>query len=308
MQFSYSKKCALLVSTSDNYSTTWYPYFELVKHYWKNHPLKIYLNTETKEFCDEELSIINIVGGKQKTWSKRLYDSLVQIDEEYVFFSLEDFFLLGAVKDEILEKALNWMEASQNIAVCRFIPSNSEKLVYDERYEPFRIATSDITYRLETQFALWRKKDLMSFIDVRENPWEFESIGSKRIIGTEKKFLWCYSEKAEDLTISAFPYHTGPINGYGVAWGRWLFNNKKWFKENGIKGVKFGKLGVLSKRLVDLRYKYLYRVGKKPARGFAKLIQKIYKLIDKIEKGLAQIRINGFKKGIKNISRKRGEK
>ena len=66
-------------------------------------------------------------------------------------------------------------------------------MVYDERYEPFRIATSDITYRLETQFALWRKKDLMSFIDVRENPWEFESIGSKRIIGTEKKFLWCYN-------------------------------------------------------------------------------------------------------------------
>lgn len=307
MQYNYTNKCALLVSTSNDYSTTWYPYFELIKRYWKNRPLKVYLNTETKEYHDDEFEVINIVNGKEKTWSERLFYSLEKIDEEYVFFSLEDFFLLGEVKDDIIEKCLSWMEENEQIAVCRFIPSNYDNLVYNEKYEPFRIATNKTPYRLETQFALWRKKDLMSFIDLRENPWQFETNGTKRIFETEKIFLWCYSKISEDICVSAFPYHITQIEGYGVAWGRWLFNNKKWFKDNGIKGVKFSKLGVLSKKSVQLRYKYLFRTGKEPARGVAKLVQKSYKLIDRIQKGLAQIRINGLKEGLKNISKKRGK-
>ena len=224
-----------------------------------------------------------------------------------LFRSLEDFFLLGDIKDDVLEQCYNWMEENKNIAVCRIMPSNYDALLYNEKYEPFRFATKEVPYRLDTQFALWRKKDLMSFIDLSENPWQFETNGTKRIIESEKQILWFYAKEREDLETSAFPYHINQIKGYGVAWGRWLFNNKKWFRANGIKGVKYHKLGVLSKTSVNLRYKYLYRVGKPPASGFSKLVQKTYKLIDKIEKGFAQIKINGLKKGLKNISKKRGK-
>ena len=50
----YVNKCALVMSTSDGYQTAWYPYFELIKKYWKNHPKNIYLNTETKVYVDNE--------------------------------------------------------------------------------------------------------------------------------------------------------------------------------------------------------------------------------------------------------------
>ena len=56
----YVNKCALVMSTSDGYQTAWYPYFELIKKYWKNHPKNIYLNTETKVYVDNELEIKNI--------------------------------------------------------------------------------------------------------------------------------------------------------------------------------------------------------------------------------------------------------
>lgn len=308
-QFNYTDKCALVVSTSDDYETTWYPYFELIKIYWKNHPKKIYLNTETKQYFDEELAIKNVICTDKKcSWSYRLYNCLAQVEEEYIFFSLEDFFLLGEVRDEVIERCLEWMEENQAISVCRLMPSNSNKLKAIEKYGDFRLAGDDISYRLDTQFALWRKKDLMSFINLDEDPWQFETEGTKRIIGTEKLFLWCYSSVAENVLISAYPYHIYQLNGYGVAWGRWLWNNKIWFKSNNIKGVKYHKLGVLSQWSVKFRWNYLYRAGKPPAKGFARLFQSFYKTIDMIEKAMAQIRINGIKKGIKRMINKRRNK
>ena len=307
--FEYTNKCALLVSTSDDYESTWYPYFELIKKYWKNHPVKIFLNSETKSYFDEELNIKNILSKDENTtWSQRLYYSLEQIEEEYVFFSLEDFFLLGDVKDEIIEQCLKWMEENKSIAVCRLMPSNDEKLISTKDYNNFRIAGDDVPFRLDTQFALWRKKDLMSFIDLTETPWQFESNGTERIKGIDKIFLWCYSPIAEDISMSAFPYHIFQLNGYGVAWGRWLWKNKKWFKINNIKKVNYSKLGCLSQCSVKLRFKYLYRAGKKPAKGLARIVQWTYKQIDKIEKSFAQLRINGLKKGIKRIKEKRRKK
>ena len=124
------------------------------------------------------------------------------------------------------------------------------------------------------------------------------------MINSEKIFLWCYSEKNEDEALSAYPYHIYQLNGHGIAWGRWLWNTKKWLKVNGIKGVNYHKLGVLPKWAVHLRWKYLYRVEKEPAKGFARLVQWIYRQIDRVEKALAQLRVNGFKEGIKKIKKK----
>lgn len=305
-EFDYKKKCALVVSTCDDYETSWYPYFELIKKYWENHPLNIYLNTETKKYTDEQLNVINVIcENKNCTWSERLYNCLLQVEEEYIFFSLEDFFLLGSVKDDAIERCLKWMEEDMEIAVCRLMPSNLDKLIKTEKYNEFRVAGDDIPFRLDTQFALWRKKDLLSFIDLRENPWQFESEGTKRIIGTKKIFLWCYSSVAEDNSISAYPYHIDQHNGYGIAWGKWLWNDKKWFKLNKIKGVKYRKLGVLPKWAANLRFKYLYYNDKIYTSTFRKFIRWIYRRIIKIEKAFAQIRIKGIRKGLKSIKDKR---
>lgn len=304
MEYTYTHRCSLLVSSSDNYGTTWYPYFELVKRYWRNHPQKIYLNTETIGYKDSELNIISICGGHKATWSERLYHCLEQIPTEYVIFSLEDAFLLGNVNDEAIERCLQWMDDDKQIVECRLKESDNPKLQKSQKYGNFRIAGDDIGFRLDTQVAIWRRKDLMSFIDLREDPWQFEGLGTERIKGTDKVFLWYYVEKAEERDSMIYPYHILQTCGYGVAWGRWLWNNKKWFKENNIHGVRYNVLGSLPQWSVKLRYRFLYRTGRGEPHGIEKIVWKIYRSVDRFEKGLTQIRIRGLKNGLLEIRKK----
>lgn len=301
MQYEYPLKCSLLVSTSDNYQCAWYPYFELIKIYWKNHPKSIFLNCETKGYIDESLNIQIIYGGREKTWSERLYNCLKQIRTDYIIFSLEDFFLTGQVDDDAIEQCVKWMDENKEIAECRLKSSNLKCLQIKDAYGRFRIANSDTPYRLDTQVAIWRKKDLLGFLNKKEDPWHFETDGTQRIKDSKKIFLWLYADDEEDETKMIFPYHINQRCGYGIAWGRWLWNNKKLFEKNKIMNVDYKSIGVLSEKAVKRRFKYLYRAGRRPVGGIEKYIQKVYRIIDRIEKGMILIRLYGGKEGVKRI-------
>ena len=294
----FQKDVVLVVSSCDKYEDAWYPYFELVKKFWPEHPTKIFLVTETKDYSHQDLDITVCKFGKNVTWSERLYKTLEEIETKYIIFSLEDFFLLDYVKQDKIEKCIEWMEADSDIAECRLHSCEHQSLVESEEYAPFRIAGSDTPFRLDTQVALWNREALMSFIDLSESPWQFESDGTKRIKNTNKKFLWLYSEEPYNLEDKIFPYRIYQWFGYGIAWGHWLWENKKWFKENGIKGVKYHRLGVISKRTADLRFKHLYLYNRNPNK-WEKIIAPFWKKIIQLRKIRANIMVCGIKEGLK---------
>lgn len=293
----FQKDISLVVSSCDKYEDAWYPYFELIKKFWPEHPEKIYLISENKSYSTEGLNIESCNFGDDCTWSERFYKTLEKIESKYVVFSLEDFFLLDYVKQEMIEKCVRWMEEDSSIAECRLHGSEYEGLVESEKYAPFRFAGDDTPYRLDTQVALWNREALMSFIDRTENPWQFEGTGTKRIIGTDKKFLWLYNPQPEDISNDVFPYRIYQWFGYGIAWGHWLWNNKKWFKKNGINKVKYHRLGVLTHRAAQRRMNHLYLYNRGP-KNWERLIAPIWRFGIKLRKVKANITIFGLKKGL----------
>lgn len=296
---------ALVVSSCDKYEDAWYPYFELIKKYWPGHPDKIYLITETKSYSCEGLDIVTVNSDKEVTWSERLYRCLENIDEEFIIFSLEDFFLLDYVKEDKLEKCYQYMKENSDIAVCRLQTSDNENLKKSNKYEEFYIADNTIGFRLETQVALWNRKTLMSFIDLSEDPWQFEGTGTKRIYDTDKVFLWLYSRDPEDLNAKIFPYIIIQECGYGIAWGKWLWKNKKWFEANKIHNVNYKRLGILSERDAKRRIAHLYNHKKSP---FDKFVYPIWRRVIQMQKVGQNIRIFGIKEGIKNSIKQYKEK
>lgn len=297
-EFSYLQDCSFLLNSSDKYSSAWYPFFELVKKFWKERPENFYLNTETKSYACEGLNIITVNCDENISWSERLYRCLEKIPTKYIIFSLEDFFLLGTVKNDRIQKAYEHMEQNPNIAVCRMLASNNEKLIKSDEYEDFYIAGNDVLMRLDTQIALWNRETLMSFLDFSEDPWQFEGNGSERVKDTEKLFLYYYQEDICDVENMIFPYMIRQDLGYGIAWSRWLWKNKLWFEKNGIFNVDYKSLGVLSERSVKRRFKYLYNQTPK---GIYRLIKKVYRFIDRVERGIQFLRIFGIKNGIKRM-------
>jgi hypothetical protein len=293
-------QCSLVVSSCDKYETAWYPYFELIKKYWRDRPKNIYLITETKTYSHEGLEILCINSGSKCTWSERLYQCLSLIKTKYIIFSLEDFFLLGEVNSSRLEKCFEWMEDNPNIAVCRLAASNDKRLKPTEKYDDFYIASNDIGHRLDTQFAIWNREVLISFLDLSESPWEFEGNGSRRIKDTSKIFLWHYVEDEHDIRSMIIPYLNQLVDGYNIHWGKWFWNNKEWFEKNGIHNVNYKKLGTLSEKNMKRRLKYLY--NRNPDR-LGRVIKMIYQLIDIIERLSQNIRVFGWKAGLKENDR-----
>ena len=290
------ENCSLVVSSCDKYASVWPAYFGLLKKYWPGHPKDIYLCTETKNFKCDGLQITVVNPGISCTWSERLYQCLKQVHTKYIIFSLEDFFLLDTVKEGRIKQCMTWMEEDDSIAVCRLYPSSLDKLKDKWKDSDFRIAKNDILFRLDTQAALWNRETLISFLDLKENPWQFEEIGSKRVSSSDKKFLWFYHETEDDIKTMIFPYINDPNKGYNVHWGRWLWKNKKFLEENDIFGIDYHQLGCLSERSVKRRYKYLY--NQNPA-GIFKLIQRVYRIVDQIEKVAQNIRIYGMADGVR---------
>lgn len=287
----YQDDCTIVVSSCDKYRTAWYPYFELIKTYWQDRPENICLITETEEYKDSELNINCVVCGTKMTWSERLYKCLSEIKTKYIIFLLEDFFLLDYVKNEQIQECFEWMEADESIACCRFRPSDHPSLKNGIKHGLFSEAGDDTPYRLDTQAGLWNRETLMSFIDLSETPWEFESKGTKRIIGTDKKFYWMYQEDEHNIENMLYPYRIFQKYGYGIAWGKWLWKNPEWFVQNGIENVNYSELGILSEEDVLKRFEKVFDNSSKSK--ISKLFIKANIYFDRL---IRSIKINGFKR------------
>jgi len=289
------ENCTLVVSSCDKYKSAWMPYFTLLKKYWPEHPSDIYLITETKQYHDNELDI-KVFNMDGVPWSTRICCCLESIKTKYIIFSLEDFFLQDYVKTNAIAKCVMWMEKNEKIAVCRFYPSDSKYLEPSDKYSPFRFASSH-NMRLETQFAIWNRETLISFIDKSESPHQFEYQGSNRTVDSNYKFLWYYGNQ-HDIKGMIFPYLNWLEDGCNIHFGKYLWNNKRLFEQNDIKGVRMHELGLISQRGLQIRLKYLY--GDK-LKGIGKLLKLFYTVYDKFDRLLRSILVFGLKKGIQKM-------
>ena len=285
----------LVVSSCDKYEDAWYPYFELLKKYWPQHPEQIALITETKQYSTDGLNIKTYNYPESYTWSERLYKTLESIDTKYIIFSLEDCFLLDYVKQDKIDECIKWMEEDENIAECRLYGTNHPKLQKIEKYGDFYSAGKDMAYRVDAQVAVWNREAFMSLLDFSETPWQFEKNASIRSKSNDKLLLWHYVNDIENVDNMIFPYKYVAELGYGIAWGKWLWNNKAWFEKNGIYNVNYRRLGKISKRNADFRFKHLY--NQNPTK-FDKLIRKIWKIVSLVSKVKSNIFAFGFRKGI----------
>ena len=72
-----------------------------------------------------------------------------------------------------------------------------------------------VDYRLNSSPAIWRRKDLLNYTGVFDNPWAWEVFGTFRTIGDKKKF-YCPGEKEEDI------YKFNSKKGGAIYRGKWV--------------------------------------------------------------------------------------
>lgn len=234
-------KCVVLLNTCDKYEDAWYPFFELIKKYWKGCNFPFYLNAESKSYSHDgiNLTTINWIGHGENvnSWGARLLNCLNQIDSEYVILLLEDFFLQSSVDETELEKCIKKMDNNPDIVAIYFKSIFGFKSDYSEDSK-YYIMKEELDCKLNLQAGLWRKKELQKLVLENDSPWTFEEEGYRRV-NSNQVFLCSKVGTHTNYEGCVFPYLTARHLGFGIWGGKWLWNNDKLFKENGIqiKGI-----------------------------------------------------------------------
>ena len=252
--------CSVLINSCDKYEDAWYPFFELVKKYWKDCEYPFYLNTESKNYKHDgvSLTVINCtVDGA--SWGKRLKDCLKSISSKYVILFLEDFFLQREVNQNELDACIRMMEENDKFTAIYFKQIAGFKKNYEGNVRYFLMDENKM-YKLNLQAGLWRKKDLEALVADDDTPWEFEFVGQNRLEGKDCLFLCSRAGTHYNYKGAVFPYLTGRTTGYGIWAGKWLWNNNKLFQKNGLT-VKDVNLELFTRK--DMLKYYMRRIKEK---------------------------------------------
>lgn len=208
---------SMLFSSCDQYDDTWIPFFTQLKKNWPEFDMPIYIGTESKTFKFEGFDIrCPLANGPiYKQWSERLLKLLDHIDSEYILFSLDDFWLTAPVNNEKFQKIYSYMEKDKRMGfVClkqEIIQGKiSEKDIaaaVDCQYPELWRCLKNKSFRITTQFGIWKRSYLIKLLRAHESAWHFETRASWR-----SKYYW---ERVYDVKESITIYPVGGFIGGG---------------------------------------------------------------------------------------------
>ena len=227
-------RVSILVCSCDSYSDLWYPFFKLYKKYWTIPELKVYLNTETKDYSFEGLDIKCIhPKDKKAPYGARMRNALSHIDTEYVITFLDDFFIREKVDDKHIRRIIQWMDEDKDI-VC----FNQDFLdVYckweENKYAGYCRIPSGNSYTLNMQAAIWRTKALKRYWMNNVSPWEWEEYCNALTYDRRKdKF---YTTLSNDISFCKYG-HKKLCDVWGVFHGKWVVDDVvPFFEKEGIE-------------------------------------------------------------------------
>lgn len=214
---------SMLLSSCDKYEDTWKPFLSLLKKHWPEFNMPIYLGAETKEIAIEGLDVRCPLskGPVYTQWSERLLRLLDHIDSEYILFSLDDFWITERVNDDAFNRICSYMENDSQMGfVClkqeiKDYSSEKDKAAcIDCQYPELWRCLKDKSFRITTQFGIWKKSYLIRILRAHESAWYFETRATWR-----SKFMW---ERVYDAKENVITYPVGGSIGGGRVYKDYL--------------------------------------------------------------------------------------
>lgn len=258
-----NKKLGVYVNSFDGCADLWDSFFMLVKKFWNDCIYSIYLVNNSKEYKYPGVNINIVHTGPEKNWVDRTARSLNMIDEKYVLFMLEDYFISKKVVNDDIEEILNYMEDND---VYYYQLSTG----YPNDKGSIRVnAGTQREYPISLQPAIWKRKKLLDLLSEMDgvSPWEVESYLNLKY-------------KSNLMGIHGAYRDTRDLLGYknGVLRGKWILDTIKYFKKYDIN-FNLGNREIMSRK-----DSFKYDMANIFSRYMPGLIKRVVKKVFKIIK------------------------
>jgi hypothetical protein len=222
----YMKDVAVVIHTFDKYDFLWEGWYYYFTKYWCfDLPFKIVFMNDSKTIRFSNNKIEQVKTGEGE-WSDRLIAGLDKLDQEYVLYMQEDFWLNEPINygkflwlsKQIIDNKFNKLMLT-SISVSG-LENDREKtnLCYLD-YHIYKIKNSE-RYLMSHQPTIWNKEFFRSCLDSNESPWNNEYAGSNRLRtrNEDLKFYHFIQDKPGVLqtwynAVYNSPHNSGGVNG-----------------------------------------------------------------------------------------------
>lgn len=174
-----NKRTAILILSCDRFADLWEGQIRLLEENWFDREADTYIVCEGTE--ERHIPGVQILrAGEGTEWSERLGYALEQIQAEYVFITLDDYYLIQKVENRGIQELMDMME-SEKIDYVRLF-SRPKRARREEIGGYRKIHRIDIScdYSVNLYPGIWKKEFLASTIRKTMNAWQYEVFLHKR--------------------------------------------------------------------------------------------------------------------------------
>lgn len=213
----------MLILSCDKFSDLWDGHVKQLETYWPDRRMRTIIVTDKP--TDREFSPIDIMfAGDKGAWSDRLAYAVQNVATDYVFVTLDDYFLTKRVANEQIEDLLAMMD-KEHIDYVRLFPrpkaATREELA---NYKKIHKIDTTVNYSVNLYSGIWRKEFLASTVKKPKTAWQFEVLlhkraeeyGARCVVSLRNEFKILDVVRKGKLLHSAAAYfkrHPGIYNG-----------------------------------------------------------------------------------------------
>ena len=150
------KSIAIYVSSYDGCDDLWNVFFGLFDKFWSSCDYLIYLTNNEKKYEHDNVRVIHT--GEEVNWFHRTKKSLEVIEEDYIVFLLEDYFLSKHVNNVDVEEIVDFMQ-KENV----YFYMLSKRAGQPENQIRYSVDAAT-RYVVSLQPAIWNRKKLLEIL------------------------------------------------------------------------------------------------------------------------------------------------
>lgn len=164
----------LLIHSCGAYSDLWSGQVEMLNRYWGDRNIRTVILTDTNPMNYAFDGIEIFCAGEGKEITDRLKAFLPRISTEFVFVTLDDYYLLKNVDNERIRVLLTFMEEHHCDYMRLYNVPRHGKLIRDGIYEAI-VKGKKNSYYINLYQGIWRKSFMSnSVVGKTLNAWQYE--------------------------------------------------------------------------------------------------------------------------------------
>ena len=168
-----NKDLTLIIMSCDAFSDLWEGQIKQLRSNWENRPEQIFIVTD--KITNKNYKDINIIyPSEDMEWSERLNWALSKVKTEYVFFTLDDYFLIDNVKNDVIESYVEYMK-NNKLDYIR-LRKRRKKFTVSEIKGMYKLRNLNFesSYAINLYAGIWKKEFMSYCCRYKNNAWQFE--------------------------------------------------------------------------------------------------------------------------------------